>query len=290
MAPLYGEPAEPPQPEAAAQAPAAASTPVAYSFGGDAGLVSKYIWRGQRLTNDWSLQPSGTLQIGNFSFNVWGTMDLLAVNEGDSLPISENPAAPSGASGLQGKFSEVDYTFAYSQPVEDVTINAGTIFYTFPERSASLPATTEIFGGVSLDAVPLAPAATLYVDVDETGNAGTTGLYFQLAGGHSVAFTNPRFPGLDFSGWVAFANSGFGNYYYGDDSASGIHDVNFTISAPITLGEKWSASAFVSYSALVGDFRDLQYTDPRDVYRGTAGSPAGYADTVWGGVTLSLAF
>jgi hypothetical protein len=27
-----------------------------YSFSGDAAVVSKYVWRGQRLTNDWSLQ------------------------------------------------------------------------------------------------------------------------------------------------------------------------------------------------------------------------------------------
>ena len=37
-----------------------------FSFSGDGALVSKYIWRGQRLTDDWSLQPSMTMGIGGF--------------------------------------------------------------------------------------------------------------------------------------------------------------------------------------------------------------------------------
>ena len=126
-----------------------------FSFGGDAAVVSKYIWRGQRLTNDWGLQPSATLGIKGFSFNAWENIDLTAVNEGDGLFLSENPLAPAGEhNGLQGKFSEVDYTFSFARSFEQISIDLGTIFYTFPERSASLPATTELYGSVSFDSVP----------------------------------------------------------------------------------------------------------------------------------------
>lgn len=263
---------------------------VPYAFATDLGAASKYIWRGQRLTNDWSLQPSGTLSIGNFSVNVWGTLDMAAVNEGDALFITENPAAPPGRhGGLRGKFSEVDYTFSYTIPTSKALINVGSIIYTFPERSASLPATTEIYGGVTLDALPLSPSATLYVDVDESRAAGSAGVYFQLAGGHSVPLHHPRFAELEFSGSLSFANSGFANYYYGTPTA-GPHDVNLTVTLPITLGEQWSASPFLSFNALLGDYRDSQFIDPRDFYRGRAGGPATYADTVWGGITLSLEF
>lgn len=272
----------------AAQTPA--PEPSKYAFAFDLTTASKYIWRGQRLTNDWSLQPSGTLSVGNFSFNVWGTLDLAAVNEGDSLFLPQNPAAPPGEhSGLKGKFSEVDYTLSYAIGTGPVSFDVGSIIYTFPERSASLPTTVELYGGVSFSELPLAPSATLYVDVDETRDAGDTGLYFQLAAEHSLLLRHARFPALNLSASLAFANSGFANYYYGA-SASGLHDFNFTISAPITLGERWGASAFLSYSALLGDFRSFQFQDLRDVYRGTAGSPATYADTVWGGVSLNLGF
>ena len=262
-----------------------------FSFGADVAPVSTYIWRGQRLTNDWSLQPAMTFGIGGFSFNAWGTMDLTSVNEGDALFIPENPAAPSGDhSGLQGKFSEVDYTFSYAHSFQDVSIDVGTITYTFPERSASLAATTEIYGGISFDSVPLAPSATLYVDVDETSSGGgTTGLYFLLAAGHSLAVPHPVVSGVDLSASVAFANSGFGEFFYGA-SESGAHDFNFTVSLPLTLGENWSVTPFVAYSALLGNFRDYQFVDPRKVHLGTAGSPSDSAATVWGGLTLSLAF
>ncbi|MDA2937586.1 hypothetical protein MYX75_04905, partial [Acidobacteria bacterium AH-259-A15] len=262
-----------------------------YSFSGDAALVSKYMWRGQRLTNDWSLQPAVTVGLGAFSFNVWGTIDLTAVNEGDALFLPQRfPLAPPGDhSGLQGKFSEVDYTFSFAHSFETVSIDVGTIFYTFPDRSASLATTTELYGGITFETVPLAPSATLYVDVEETGEAGDTGIYFLLGAGHSFTLPHNVFSGVDLSGSLAFVNGGFGEFYYGASEA-GAHDFNFTISAPISLGENWSASAFVSYSALLGDFRDFQFQDPREVLRGTARSPATFADTVWGGFTLSLAF
>ena len=261
-----------------------------YSFSGsgDAAMVSKYIWRGQRLTDDWSLQPSVTLGAGGFSFNVWGTIDLTAVNEGDSLFLLENPIM-AGDSGLKGKFTEVDYTFSFAHSFEKASIDVGTIFYSFPERSASLATTTEIYGGVTLDTVPLAPSATLYVDVDETGKSGSTGAYFLLGAGHSLPFSHSVFPGVDLSFSLAFVNGGFGDFYY-DTETGGVHDFNFTVSLPINLNETWSASAFFSSSSLLSDFRDSQYQSPRDIYRGTADSPRDLADTFWGGLTLSLAF
>ena len=261
-----------------------------YSFSGDSAIVSKYIWRGQRLTNDWSLQPSVTVGMGGFSLNVWGTVDLTAVNEGDSLFLPRIPSAPAGNhSGLKGKFTEVDYTFSFAQSFETVSIDVGTIFYAFPERSASLATTTELYGGVTLDTVPLAPSVTLYVDVDETGDSGSTGVYFLLGVGHSFSFPHSVFSGIDLSGSLAFVNGGFSEFYYGASEA-GAHDANFTISLPITINESWSASGFLSYSTLLGDFRDYQFQDPREVLRGTAGTPGSIANTVWGGLTLSLAF
>ena len=165
-----------------------ASPPSIYTFAGDLALASKYIWRGQRATNDWSLQPSATVGIGGFSFNAWGTVNLTAANEGDSLFLPENPGAPAGNhSGLKGKFTELNYVFSYAHSFENVSIDVGTITYAFPDRAVSLPSTTEIYGGISLDSVPLAPAATLYVDVDESrNNGGTTGVYFTLGASHSI--------------------------------------------------------------------------------------------------------
>ena len=270
--------------------PAQDSGDSAFAFSGDAAVVSKYIWRGQRLTDDWSLQPSMTIGIGGFSFNAWGSMDLTAVNEGDSLFLSQNPDAPAGShNGLQGKFSEVDYTFSFAHSFQDVSIDVGTIFYTFPERSASLATTTELYGGVSLDSVPFAPSATLYIDVNETGASGDSGIYFLLGAGHSLPFHNDIFPGLDISTSLSFVNKGFGDFYYSAQEA-GLHDFSLTFSLPMALGENWSASTFLTYSTLLGDFQDHQYFSALQSHRGITNTPASLADTIWGGITLSLGF
>lgn len=261
-----------------------------YSFTGSGALVSKYIWRGQRLTNDWSFQPSMTFAGGGFSFNAWGTVDLAAVNEGSSLLIPENPLAGSSASGLKGKFSEVDYTFSYARSFQGVTVDGGTIFYTFPERSSFLASTAELYGGVKFDSIPLAPSAKLFVDVDESVARDNTGFYLSLGASRSIPFNHPVFTGLDLSGTLSFANGGFSHFYYGAAEEKGAHDTSLTVSVPMRLNENWSASAFVTYSGLIGDFRDYQFRDARDVYRGTASSPSEYADTVWGGFSINLGF
>jgi len=286
---IHAQPAADPATTGAQSTPAApeqTSTPV--SFRGDAALFSKYLWRGQRLTNDWSLQPSGTVTAGPFSLNVWGTLDLAACNEGDTLFLENNPGAPPvNHGGMRGKFSEIDYTFSYSGQVRKTSWTAGAIVYTFPERSATLRATTELYGGVTFQA-PLSPSATLYVDVDESSaDGGKTGLYLKLATFHSFPVGHRVVRSVDLSGSLGLVNAGFGNYYYGASEA-GAHDVNLTVTVPFRISERWSASALVAYSALLGDFRGLQYPDLRDVYRGLTG-PGG-ADTIWGGGTLSLAF
>ena len=251
-----------------------------YSASGDVALVSKYLWRGQRLTNDWSVQPSVTLGIEGFAFNAWATMDMTAVNNYNA----GDPRAASG-DGLQGHFTEIDYTFSYDYSFDTVSVGAGTIFYTFPDRFAT---TTELYGTVSFDTVPLAPNATIYIDVDETSaGGGDTGAYFLLGAGHSFSIDNDVISSFDLSGTFAFANGGFTGFYYGIDEA-GPHDASLTASVPINISDNWSAGAFVTYSGLLGDaIRASQFQDPREPARPTG---ATLADTVWGGFSLSLSF
>lgn len=263
-----------------------------YSASVDTAFVSKYIWRGQRLTNDWSFQPSLTVGVGGFAFNAWGTMDLTKVNPGDNVTIPEDPASISGDNdgGLQGHFSEVDYTFSYDHSFEHVSLGGGVIVYTFPQRSSTLPTTEEIYLSASFDSVPLAPSATLYIDVDETGDNISTGLYFLLAAGHSIPTGNEVLSSIDLAATLGFANDGFRHYYYGTGDPGIAHDFSFSVSAPITINDNWSFGAFVTYSALLGEHRDHAYGDPRTDFLGTSGTPRSFADTIWGGFTMSLTF
>jgi hypothetical protein len=262
--------------------------PAAFSLTSDAEVSSKYVWRGQRLTNDWSLQPSATISGKGFSFGVWGSMDLTAVNEGDSLFLPQNPAAPPGTHrGLQGRFSEIDYTFQYSHSSPLGSLAAGTVFYTFPDRGASLCSTSEAYAGFTFENVLLRPGVTLFADLDESRKAGDTGLYLQIDASHSLLVQHRVFGGIDLSASLGVAGRGFSNHYY-EVPHSGFHDVGFRATAPLRLGEQWSAGLFLAYSALLGDFRQLQYPDMREFHRRAL--LTGKPDTLYGGVSISLAF
>ncbi len=260
-----------------------------FSYSFETTLVSKFMWRGQRLTDGWNLQPSGTLGIKGFSVNLWSKLDLQAVSEGDKYFLRGNPDAPVGGgnNGLRGKFGEVDLTFSYAKELGDVSLEAGTITYILPYNLESCPSTTEIFGAFSLNSVPLAPAARLSIDVDESRERGKTGVYLELGASHSVPLAGGRVKSIDFSGTLGIANSGFAGYCYEFDEA-GFHDVGLSASLPLEIGRGWSSTLFLGYSSLLGKYRDYQFVNLPDLYRGKAGSPSSYADTVWGGITFAL--
>ncbi len=243
-----------------------------YSAAGDVALVSSYVWRGQRLTDDPSLQPSVTLGIEGFAFNAWGSMDLTNFNDFNA----GDPRAGAG-DGLKGHFTEIDYTFSYDYSFDAVSVGAGAIIYTFPERFAT---TTEVYGAVSFDTVPLAPNVTLYIDVDESSaGGGETGAYFLLGAGHSFPIASDVVSSFDVSASLGFANSGFTKFYYSGLEKAGLHDGSLSATLPITINDNWSAGVWLTVSGLIGDeIRASQYTGPDD---GT---------TVWGGFSLSLGF
>jgi hypothetical protein len=261
----------------------------ALSFSTETSLVTKFVFRGQRLTDGWSLQPSGTVNVRDFSFGVWGSVDLQAVNEGDTLFLPLNPDAPGSRrnQGLQGRFSEVDLVLSYSRPLAGSTIEAGAIAYILPYARVSAPATTEVFAGFRLDSVPLKPSVALYVDVDESRAGGETGLYLQLEAERSFPISSKRVGSVDVSASLGIVNSGFGNYCY-ELEESGIHDMSLTASLPVQWGRGWSSKVFVSFSALLGEFREHQYVNLPDWYAGRPCHPSSYADTLWGGISLAL--
>lgn len=261
-----------------------------FSFATEAGLLSKFMWRGQRLTDGWVLQPAATVTVKGFSFNVWSNFELQPVNEGDDCLLQLNPEAPcggSGPNGLQGKFSEVDFTFYYSREYKGTSFEGGTITYHLPYNRESCPSTTEIYGLVSFDSVPLTPGVGLYVDVDESRALGKTGAYLELSAGHSFELSGEHVKSVDLAATLGFANAGFANYCY-ELPEAGAHDVGFSVGLPIEIGKGWSTNLTLGFSALLGKYRDYQHVNLPDLYRGTAGEPHTYADTLWGGVVFTF--
>lgn len=184
-----------------------------------ADYYGKYIWRGQNIDDKSVLQPNVSVGAFGFTGSIWANIDL----------TNQSQTAPNNA----GEFSEIDYTLDYSSSIPGTKIlgfSLGVIHYLFPNTSFN--STTELYGGLSLD-VPLNPSFTWYRDVDVI-----EGSYLQLGLGHTfeklVAWNNDYYLGLDLSGSIAWASSGYNDGYFGID-ANKFNDVTIGIGVPITL-------------------------------------------------------
>jgi len=99
--------------------------------------VTKYLWRGQVLSESFSLQPGFDFSFDSLSFGFWGSYSLES-----------------------GEFKEADYTISYSETVpgaDFLEISSGFTVYTFPYTPVSEGNnSTEIFIGITADA-PASP-------------------------------------------------------------------------------------------------------------------------------------
>ena len=82
-------------------------------------LASSYVWRGQVLNNDASVQSQITLAQYGFSVNMWMNYDIGSTKD-----------------GVQSNASEFDFSLAYSLPVDvnEMAIDVGLINYNYPDN------------------------------------------------------------------------------------------------------------------------------------------------------------
>jgi len=257
-----------------------------WSVGGEVFFTSKYMWRGQRLTDAWNMQPAGFIGYKGFTFLLWGTLDLTQIHEGDGYYLPENPEDPGGGHhGLQGKFSEVDLDFSYEHEAGPVTLTGGSTVFIYPYRSHELPTTVEVYGGLAANSLPLSPGVVFYFDVDESMENGNGYTYVAFKASHSFEFSHRVLTGLDLEAAFGLADTGFSEFCYGV-TKSGAHDLALTATLPLHLSDHLGIALVGSYNGLLGGFRDYQYLPTPAVYRGEDVSPRDLADTWWGGIQL----
>ena len=217
---------------------------IGFEFTAD--FLSKYVWRGQALVDDWVFQPGVGVSYEGLSASFWGNLDMTDEN------------------GSNGEFSEIDLTLDYSGQFPGVDVlgySVGMINYDFPVNG-SADDTTEVYAGLSLD-VPASPSVTFYRDVDETKD----GAYISVGVGHSfedVFELGPDTPvGMDIGATLGWGNTAYNKFYWGaapDGSTIGgeMNDLVLTVAFPFELAGL-SFSASVNYVTLVGD--DIRKTD-----------------------------
>ena len=200
-------------------------------------FFSKYVWRGQNVTDDWVWQPGASISYKGLTGGFWGNLDLTD-EEGES-----------------GEFIEYDYYVDYSGQVnETVGFSVGGIYYYFPGSDA----TTELYWGFSFD-VPASPAITVYHDIDEID-----GTYAALSVGHS--FENPGdLPfGVDLGASLGWGDGSYNDGYWSTNTIevdSELNDLTLTVGFPFEVGGL-SVTPSLAYVALLGsDVRDVADDD-----------------------------
>jgi uncharacterized protein (TIGR02001 family) len=207
-------------------------------------LVSKYVWRGQLLTDDPVLQPGATVSFGGLSLNVWGSIDMTDINETGSDDF---------------RLQEVDYTLSYGfTPVDGLDLEAGVIYYDFP--GTGFKSTSEVYLSGSLSSVPLSPTLAVYYDFDEV-----EGYYVNLSIGHTFELTDNL--GLSLGAGLGWSDADYNMAYFGvNDSALG--DLTVSAALEYAVNENFGISVYAGYSEMLDREVEDALADP-DIF--TAG-------------------
>lgn len=127
-------------------------------------VMSNYVWRGQKLSNSYVIQPSVGITYGNFGANIWANLD----SDPEALGVDN-----------RFKHTETDLTATYGFSFDKLSLTAGYIYYALEGTND----TQEVYLSAGYDML-LSPALTVYYDFVE-GNGG----FLVASIGHSIAIT-----------------------------------------------------------------------------------------------------
>lgn len=195
--------------------PAQDEKPWSMSF--DSTFVNKYIWRGQNLNNNASMQPGLSFTYKNLTVSSWSQFSHTGF----------------GDSGVAGNhWTEHDFTVDYAIPISDkVSASVGWINYAFPNLVDGRYS-NEFYGTLSFDTI-LQPSIGVYGDV----HAGE-GMYYNFGIGHG--FSLPNGAALNLS-----AALGINQGQWIDVTA--VSDVVLGASIDLPVGDKVTLSPFWNY-------------------------------------------
>lgn len=222
----------------------------------EAGVFSKYVWRGQVLNEDPVVQAVLDLDAGNgLTFSTYAYYDLTDANATETRDT-------------KNQFTEVDFYLEYELPLEGAFgASAGFVEYLFPNGE---PSTRELYTVLSYETW-LSPNLSLFYDF------GTVdGLYAVLDVSHDFEVSEEVTvtPGASIGG----AANDYNEAVYGVDSTA-LNDGNVYVSADWSLTEAVTLCGLVQYTTqLDGDIRDA--LDAED----------GETDAFFGGIKVSVGF
>jgi hypothetical protein len=220
-----------------------------------ADIMSNYVWRGQKLSNSWVIQPSVGITYGVFGANIWANYDSDSkIDEGDG----------------HGEFNETDLTLSYTRSLDKWTFGAGYIYYALNNAND----TQELYLSAAYD-VLLKPSLAVYYDFDEgngaflvasIGHSFDVGSGLNLNLGASASYNiNNKVMGFDEDG------DDFSNFYNAELSSS----LNIPVWKTITVTPKMAYSFPLSNDA-ENAIENISDDGDKDIF--------------YGGVNITLSF
>lgn len=213
-------------------------------------VMSNYVWRGQKLSNSYVIQPSVGITYGGFGANLWSNID----------PDWDD----------ETEITETDVTVNYAFSIEKFSFDVGYIYYGLEAAED----TQEFYISAGYDMM-LSPSLTLYYDFD-VGEGG-----FVIASiGHAFELTKDIAVNLGASASYNISNEVMGFDEDGDDF-SDFYNGEISASVSIPVWKAISIEPKIAYSFPLSD-------DAEDAIE--AISDDGDGSIVYGGVNISLSF
>ena len=218
-------------------------------------VMSNYVWRGQKLSNTWVVQPSAGITYGGFGANLWGNYDSDAtIDEGNG----------------HGEFTETDITLNYAYGIDKLTLTAGYIYYALNAAND----TQEVYLSAGYD-ILLNPALTVYYDYDEG-----QGAFIVASIGHTVELAKDYNLNLGASASYNINNKVMGFDKDGDDF-SNFYNAELSSSLSIPVWKAISVTPKIAYSFPLSN-------DAKNAIKNI--SDDGDKDILYGGVNVTLSF
>ena len=210
------------------------SAPGQFTYDAGVGLMSKYIWRGVNLNDDFVIQPDLAVHYGRLTGVIWASFDTT-----------------DEANNADNEFNEFRYQLQYGKALDNMDVIAGYIYYDYPNTNKE--ETQELFASATLSDVVFKPTFSLYFDFDEVD-----GVWGSVSGSYSES-TEEMIWRLDAS--LGFGSGSFNDYYFGVDG-SGITDLTVSISTDFMLYQEVTVTPFVGWTILIdGDIKDASEDD-----------------------------
>lgn len=218
-------------------------------------LMSNYVWRGQKLSNSFVIQPSVGINYGVFGANIWANYDSDSkVDEGDG----------------HGEFTETDITLNYTRSIDKWTLGAGYIYYALNNGND----TQELYLFATYETL-LNPTLTVYYDYDEGDGA-----FIVASVSHSLGITKDIALNLSASASYNINNKVMGFDANGDDF-SNFYNAEILCSVNIPIWKSISISPKVAYSFPLSN-------DAEEAIE--AISDDGQKDILYSGINLTVSF